>query len=404
MRARDVIGYGWSSLAGYRGRTALVLLAMSISVASVVLLTALGEGAKRYVLGEFQSLGTHMLVVLPGKSETAGGAIGNVMGITPRELTLEDARALKRNPAVVSVAPINVGEVEASWRGRSRSVGLLGTVRELNDIRHWKIARGQFLPQQDWDRSSPVCVIGDTVRRDLFGRHLALGQWLRVAQTRCRVIGLLARKGKTIDVNLDEEIIVPVALAQSLLNVSSLFRIIVGVRSQEEMDEVRQFIIDTIRKRHHGEEDITVITQDAVLKSFDNILSALTYGISGIAAISLVVAGILIMNVMLVVVAQRRPEIGLLKALGASRRQILLLILAEATLLSLMGAALGLLVGLIGSWAIHASFPDLQTTPPLWAVLAAIGVALITGLLFSLMPARQAARLDPVLALQQGHG
>jgi len=157
---------------------------MSISVASVVLLTALGEGARRYVLGEFQSLGTHMLVVLPGKSETAGGAIGNVMGITPRELTLDDARALKRNPAVVSVAPINVGEVEASWRGRSRSVGLLGTVRELNDIRQWKIARGQFLPEQDWDHSSPVCVVGDSIRKDLFGNHRALGQWIRIAKAR----------------------------------------------------------------------------------------------------------------------------------------------------------------------------------------------------------------------------
>ncbi len=404
MRARDIIAYAAASLGGYRGRTALVLLAMSISVASVVLLTALGEGAKRYVLGEFQTLGTHMLVVLPGKSETAGGAMGSVMGVTPRELTLEDARALRRNPAVVAVAPINVGEVNASWQGRSRSVGLLGTVKELNDIRHWKIARGQFLPQQDWDRSSPVCVLGDSVRRDLFGNHQALGQWLRVAQTRCRVIGLFARKGKTIDVNLDEEIALPVTLAQSLLNVSSLFRIIVGVRSQQDMEPVRRFIIDTIRKRHHGEEDITVITQDAVLKSFGNILSALSYGISGIAAISLVVAGILIMNVMLVVVAQRRPEIGLLKALGASRRQILLLIQAEAALLSLTGAALGLSIGLLGGWAIHAHYPDLQTTPPLWAVLAAIGVALATGLLFSLMPARQAARLDPVLALQQGHG
>ncbi len=404
MRPRDVFAYGWGSLAGYRGRTLLVLLAMSISVASVLLLTALGEGARRFVLGEFQSLGTHMLVVLPGRSETAGGAFGNALGVTPRPLTLDDARALQRNPAIVAVAPLNIGEVEAEWRGRGRSVGLMGSSHELIEIRQWRMASGRFLPKTDWDRAPPVCVLGRRIRDELFGNQLALGQWLRLGNSRCRVIGILAPQGKTIDVNLDDQVIVPVATAQSLLNVSSLFRIVIGVRSQEAMDKTKTFILDTIRKRHHGEEDITVITQDAVLQTFDNILSALTYGISGIAAISLLVAGILIMNVMLVVVTQRSAEIGLLKALGASRRNILVLILSEAALLSLIGAALGFAIGLGGSWGVRLFFPDLQATPPLWAMLASVAVALGTGLLFSLLPARRAARLDPVWALQKGAG
>jgi len=404
MRPRDVIGYGWGSLAGYRGRTLLVLLAMSISVASVLLLTALGEGARRFVLGEFQSLGTHMLVVLPGRSETAGGSFGTALGVTPRALTLDDARAIRRHPAIDAVAPLNIGEVEAQWRNRGRSIGLMGSSSELNRIRQWKMARGQFLPAVDWDRAPPVCVLGHRIRDELFGPQQAIGQWLRLGNSRCRVIGVFAAQGKTIDVNLDEQIIVPVALAQNLLNVSSLFRIIVGVRSQEQMDEARQFILDTLRRRHHGVEDVTVITQDAVLETFDNILSALTYGISGIAAISLLVAGILIMNVMLVVVTQRSAEIGLLKALGASRHHILLLILGEAALLSLIGAALGFAVGLGGSWAVRQWFPNLQSAPPPWAMIASVCVALGTGLLFSLLPARRAARLDPVLALQKGRG
>ncbi len=404
MRARDVIGYGWGSLSGYRGRTLLVLLAMSIGVASVLLLTALGEGARRFVLGEFQSLGTQMLVVIPGRSETAGSSFGNVMGVTPRPLTLDDARALQRHPAVSAVAPLNIGEVEASWRNRDRSIGIMGSTAELNRIRGWRIARGQFLPTADWEQAPPVCVLGHRIRNELFGNHVALGQWLRLGEYRCRVIGVLAAQGKTIDVNLDDQVVLPVALTQDLLNVESLFRIIVGVRSERELDKVKAFIIDTLRERHRGEEDVTVITQDAVLQTFDNILSALTYGISGIAAISLLVAGILIMNVMLVVVTQRRGEIGLLKALGASRRAILALFLTEAALLSLAGAGLGFAVGYGGSWAIRLAFPDLQAQPPLWALFSSIAVALLTGLLFSLLPARQAARLDPVEALQKVKG
>ncbi len=404
MRAADIVVFSWRSLAGYRGRSLMVLLAMSIGVASVLLLTALGEGARRFVLGEFQSLGTHMLVVLPGRSETAGGALGNALGVIPRALTLDDARALRRDPSIASVAPLNVGEVQVQWRGRGRSVGLMGSSRELIDIRGWRMAAGRFLPAVDWDRSPPVCVIGHRIRNELFGRHAAIGQWLRLGPQRCRIIGVLAAQGKTIDVNLDEQVIVPVALAQSLLNVPSLFRIIIAVRSQAQMEHARRFILDTLKRRHHGEEDVTVITQDAVLETFDNILSALTYGISGIAAISLIVAGVLVMNVMLVVVTQRRSEIGLLKALGASRRGILALILGEAALLSLLGAALGLAVGLSGSALIRSQYPDLQASPPLWALFASVGVALATGLLFSLLPARRAARLDPVDALQRGRG
>ena len=201
---------------------------------------------------------------------------------------------------------------------------------------------------------------------------------------------------------MQDTVILPVASAQSLLNSPSLFRILIESKSRESMQSVIDFALDTIKQRHHGEEDVTVITQDAVLQTFDNILSTLTYGIGGIAAISLVVAGILIMNVMLVAVSQRTAEIGLLKALGASRQRILMLILSEALLLSLLGAIIGFVIGFSGSWGIRMALPDLQAYPPLWAILASLIVALISGLLFSLLPARKAAQLDPVLALQ-GH-
>jgi putative ABC transport system permease protein len=193
--------------------------------------------------------------------------------------------------------------------------------------------------------------------------------------------------------------IIPVASAQALLNTPSLFRIFVEAKTRNSMPTVKRFIEDTLQSRHQGEKDVTVITQDAVLSTFDNILNALTYAVAGIAAISLAVAGILIMNVMLVAVSQRTSEIGLLKALGASRRSITALFMMEAALLSLIGASIGLLIGLLGSWAVRLAFPILPAYAPGWAIAMAMGVSLITGLLFSLLPARRAAKLDPVVAL-----
>jgi putative ABC transport system permease protein len=190
-----------------------------------------------------------------------------------------------------------------------------------------------------------------------------------------------------------------VASAQQLFNTPSLFRILVEARSRDAIEPVRRFVIATLQERHQGEKDVTVVTQDAVLATFDRIFTALTYAVGGIAAISLVVAGILIMNVMLVAVSQRTAEIGLLKALGAAPRQIVALFLTEAFLLSTLGAGLGLLLGELASAGIRLAFPVLPAHAPAWALLTAVLVALLTGLLFSLLPARRAARLDPVLAL-----
>ena len=403
MLTPDIMMYGWKSLKGYRARTLLMLLAMSISVASVLLLTALGEGARRYVTGEFASLGTNMVIVLPGKSETAGMGLSTMMGIIPRDLTLDDARALTRHVAVTRIAPLNVGAVEVSWQNRKREVTILGSTREILELRHWKLASGQFLPEIEWDRAAPVCVIGKKIRDEIFGAHAAIGQWIRLGENRYRVIGILASAGRSLDVDTEDIVIIPVASAQSLLNTPSLFRILIETKSREAMQSVIDFSIETIKQRHHGEEDVTVITQDAVIQTFDKILTALTYAVGGIAAISLAVSGILIMNVMLVAVSQRTAEIGLLKALGASSQKILILILTEAVLLSLFGILFGFIIGLTGCWGIRLALPDLQAYPPVWAMLASFLVAIFTGLLFSLLPAKKAAKLDPVNALQSGH-
>ena len=399
MRTRDAIAFALASLAFSRVRTLLMLLAMSIGVAAVVVLTAIGNGARHYVVDQFSSLGTNLVIVVPGRAETAGGAATTLVGETPRDLTLDDARSLLRGDALRRMAPFNLGEIAVSYRGRERQAPLLGSTAALLPIHHLEIARGSFLPEEDMEIARPVCVLGATISRELFGRQNPLGEMVRLGGFRCRVIGVLASQGRSLGHDTEELVVVPVAFAQMLLNTEGLFRILVEAREPESISRLKDFILDTIARRHYGEKDITIVTQDSVLATFERILGALTLSVAGIAAISLVVAGILIMNVMLMAVAQRTGEIGLCKAIGASRRQIMVLLVTEALLLSAVGGLLGLAIGLAGSRLARSLYPELSAGPPSWAMVAALGTALATGLIFSLLPARRAARLDPIQAL-----
>jgi putative ABC transport system permease protein len=210
---------------------------------------------------------------------------------------------------------------------------------------------------------------------------------------------VLASQGESLGMRTDELVIIPVASAHQLFNTSGLFRVLIEAKSRDAIGQVVRDAEAIMTERHGGERDVTVITQDAVLQTFDRILTALTMAVGGIAAISLAVAGVLIMNVMLIAVAQRVREIGLLKALGAPGKQIRLLFFAEAALLSGIGSVAGLALGYTGSFIIGQIYPSLPVSPPWWAVIAATAIALGTGILFSVWPARRAAKLDPVAAL-----
>ena len=399
MRSADTFRFAANAAAGSPLRTALMMLAMAIGVAAVVVLTALGDGARAYVVDQFSAIGTNLVIVLPGRSQTGGFSPANVVTNTPRDLTIADAQALKRASAVRQLAPMVVGLSELSAGGRLREATIIGTTAEFMAVRHITLAQGRFLPEEDWARGASVVVLGTSLRSELFGSGAALGQWVRVGDRRLRVIGVLAAYGQGLGINIDEIAFVPVALAQAMFNTNTLFRVMLEATDRDTIEAARRQALAILKQRHEGEEDVTVITQDAVLQTFDRVLVALTLAVAGIAAISLAVAGILVMNVMLVAVTQRTAEIGLLKAVGASARTIRNAFLTEATLLSLAGALLGYGIGHVGAFVIREMYPQFHAWPPTWAVLAGIGTALATGLLFGVMPARRAAALDAVTAL-----
>ena len=219
MKLVDTTTLSLQALRRYPLRTSMMLLAIAIGVAAVVTLTGVGEAARRYVTGEFASLGTNLLIVLPGRSETAGAGLqGMLIGETARDLTLEDAIAIERSPRVSRIAPIVIGGGTASWRSRERDITVIGTTSSMLPIQHWEMQSGLFLPNTDMDVASPVCVLGGVVARELFGTRNPLGEWLRIGDARCRVTGILAQAGVTGAFDTDESVILPVVNTQQIFN------------------------------------------------------------------------------------------------------------------------------------------------------------------------------------------
>jgi putative ABC transport system permease protein len=396
MTIRDLFIFCLQALSGHRLRTALSLLGMAIGVAAVITLTALGEGARRYVIDQFASIGSNLLIVIPGKTETTG-----IPGVAAaaNDLTLEDARAIARGiPEAEKIAPLVIGTETVSHGARRRQVAVIGSTREILEVRRLNLSHGEFLPAEELRRGSPVVVLGIKTAHELFPGEEPVGQVVRIGAWRMRVIGILTPKGTQLGADIDETATIPVATAMRMFDRRSLFRIMIQVRQGADLEAVKARVIRLLAERH-DEDDVTVLTQDAVVSTFSQILTALTLVLGAIAAISLSVAGIGIMNVMLVSVSERTREVGLLRALGVRRLQVLAVFLTESALLSATGGLLGLAAGWGAVRILVRIYPALPASPPVWAVAAALALSLGVGLLFGWLPARRAARLDPVAAL-----
>ena len=399
MSVLDLLGFATGALRGHALRTGLSMLGVGVGVAAVILLTGLGEGARRYVTDQFMSLGTNVLIVVPGRTETTGSIPG--IGGTPRDLTIADAETLPRQArGIHTLAPVSMGNETVSGAGLSKQVAVVGTTAEMQAIRNIVMRQGQFLPEAEWRRGTSVAVLGQALADDLFPGEDPVGEVVRIGDFRMRVIGVMAPKGVTLGLDLDNLAMVPVATGMRMFDRTSLFRIMIQHDSRADVEALSESVTEVLRERHDGEQDFTLITQDSVVSAFSAIFQALTAALVGIAAISLSVAGIGIMNVMLVAISERTSEIGLMKAVGAHNRQILAAFLAESVLLSAAGGLLGLVFALAAVEGLRAAYPVVDASPPTWAVGAALGVALAVGVLFGILPARRATRLDPIAALR----
>jgi putative ABC transport system permease protein len=400
MNLTDLLGFAWKALSGHRLRTGLSVLGVAIGVTSVILLTALGEGARVYVTGELATLGSSLIIVLPGKIETSG--VVPFVGGVPHDLTLQDVEAIRRGVSRIRrMSPLTLGQAAASYRSLHRDLQVLGTTSELLELRRLSLSSGTFLPPGEIDRGSPVCVIGSKVQRELFRGENPIGRLLRLDDFRFRVIGVISDKGQSMGFDFNDIVIIPVATAMEIFDQTTVFRVMVEANSYEEMPQVKKEITSVIYERHNKEEDITLLTQDSVLSSLNQIFRALTLALAGIAAISLTVAGIGIMNVMLVSVSERTAEIGLLKAVGVLPRQIVIAFLAEAVLLSFIGGVTGFIAARILVDVAKRVFTSFPTQVPPWATITAIGIAVAVGVIFGVLPARRASRLDPISALSK---
>ena len=396
MALSELIAFAVGALRGHRLRTMLSVAGVAVGIAAVIALTALGEGARQYVVQEFSSLGSNLLIVIPGKVETTGMM---PFGGTVHDLTIDDYRAVTtRIPEVLRAAPLATGEETLRFGGKARSVPVIGTTEELVEVRRLRIGAGQFLPPGDPDRGGAEIVLGVKVAQELFGAESPLGRVVRLGEWRFRVVGVLEPRGRSLGFDFDDLVFVPVRTSMRIFNRSSLFRILVELPEDGDLEAGREAVIELLAERHRA-EDVTVITQDAVVNTLDSILGVLTLALAAIASVSLAVAGVGIMNVMLVAVSERRHEIGLLKALGASTTQILAVFITEAAVLSTFGGLVGLGAGWAAVVAFVQVYPTFPAATPAWAVVASLVMSMVVGMFFGVVPARRAAHLDPVEAL-----
>ena len=396
MRAADLSAYTLSALRSQRGRSLLTVTGIAIGVAAVVLLTAIGEGIHRFVLAEFTQFGTNLIAINPGKTSTFGMSGAMISNVRP--LSLQDARALEQVPDVEAVVPVVQGNAAVEYGGTSRRTLVLGAGARVPEIWSMTPAIGRFLPSES-EAPRAFAVLGAKLRHELFGAASPLGARVRIGGEPYRVIGVMESKGQMLGFDLDDTVFIPVQRALGLFNRDSLMEIDLLYERTADSAAVAERV-RALLERRHGEEDFTVTTQDQMLEVLGSVLNVLTAVVGALGGISLAVGGIGILTIMTIAVQERRREIGLLRALGAARGQILGLFLLEAVLLALLGGLLGFVIGAGGAWLIGSLVPALPTRTAWSFVLIAELTAGLIGLAAGVLPALRAAALDPVAALR----
>ena len=391
------------TLVANKMRSSLTMLGIIIGNASVIGMVGIGDGVQRYVGEQVNSLGPNVLFVLPGSPEAQSRPV-----YPPQTLVLADAEAIETQvPSVDEVAPSLTASQLMSYRNKNASASLVGTTPEYLSVRSFDVATGRFISELDIQRNEQVTALGSELAEQLFGNENPIGQQVRLKDISLRVIGVMKPKGSSFGSNEDLNAFIPITtVANRIVGRTSPYGIqvtfiSVSIDNPDEMKAAQFQIENLLRLRHQitDEDDFTVRNQKDIMDVLGKVTGALTILLAAIAAISLFVGGIGIMNIMLVSVTERTSEIGLRKAIGASQSDILLQFMIEAVILSAAGGIIGTAIGVSGIW-ILAAFTPLEASISAFTIAMTVSISGGIGLFFGVVPARQAAKLDPIVALR----
>lgn len=392
----ETIDLATKSIWRNKARSSLTMLGIIIGVSAVILLVSVGQGLSNYITGQFESLGTNQVYVIAGAGlEGFGQGPPNFAG---SKLALRHVDEIaKLGSPIKTAAAENDTPTAVKYKGESQITTVGGVTAEWGNLINIEIARGRKISKSDMDQARNVAVLGQSIIEDFFGSSDPIGKKISIGDEQFTVIGEIEEIGtQSIGFDIDNFVIIPITSSNRVFGNDSLQSIIVQSESKEAINDV----IDKVERymlTQMDEDDFSIVDQSSLLDTINSILGVLTAALGGIAAISLVVGGVGIMNIMLVSVTERTREIGLRKAVGAKPSDILRQFLIEAITLSILGGGIGIAIGAAGSFALNQFFPT-AVTP--WAVALAFGVSAAVGIIFGVAPAIRASRLDPIEALR----
>jgi putative ABC transport system permease protein len=411
---RQAIKTSSKALLANKGRSFLTMLGIIIGVSAVIVINTVGAGAQELILAQIKSIGTDKIAVLPGSSDEKGPP-ASALGIVITTLTYDDMLALEKKnnvPNANLIAAYSNGNANISWKSNNYNVNFSGTTHQHLEIMNGKMAAGRFFTEEEEKNFSRVIVLGSEIKEELFGDSEAIGKKVKIKKHAFDVIGVTEEQGTVGFENNDNKVFIPLRTAQRIvLGVNHVNKIVIQIDNEANISRAKNDVKATIREQHDiknktgKEDDFSVKSSAEGLEMLTSITDALRYFLAAMAALSLLVGGIGIMNIMLVSVSERTNEIGLRKALGANNSNITTQFLIETITITLLGGSFGIIAGIITSVLIFLgarllNYNDWQLVISFNSILLSVGVSISIGLIFGIYPAKKASKLDPIVALQ----
>lgn len=408
MSFLDIVRTIWFNLKSNKGRSVLSILGIVIGIAAVVMIISIGDGAQGLILSQIETAGSNTITIMPGAAEEDGPP-ASVMGIVITTLKSDDAEALMKSnnvPDLESVSASVTGVDTITWGDESIGATFVGTMPSNLEVEDAKIQQGRFFFDDENKEMARVAVLGSALKKDLFGNSDALGERIKVGKESFTVVGIMKERGSVAFQNVDDQLFIPLLTAQKLMLGIDHVSLIRGKFSNvESVENGIKYIKNILQDRHDGEEDFLVRSPQQAMEVLDTVTNALKFFLAGIAAISLIVGGVGIMNIMLISVLERTREIGLRKAIGATNKNILFQFLIETMIMSLSGGIIGVIIGIGMSFVIFVVVQSLGYSGwgfsiSIISIFLACSVATCIGIFFGIWPAYQAAKKTPIEALR----